>query len=67
MCRLRRCGCPNAYVLADMQTTNGADTANVRWRNKDIHGVEMHIAEEQSKDMELRHVNENVGYIIIAD
>jgi hypothetical protein len=49
-----------------MQTTNGGDTANVRYRNKDRYGVEINIAEEQSKDIEVRHVKENVGYFIIS-
>ena len=53
--------------LADMQTTNGTDTANVRYRYKDHNGVEINIAEEQSKDSEIRHVKENVGYIIISE
>ncbi len=55
------------YFLADMQTVNEMDTSNVRYRNKDRYGVEVHISEEQSKDAELRPSNENLGYIIIAE
>ena len=55
------------HFLADMQTMNDGDTANVRWQDKDHYGIEIHISEEQSKDAELKHKNENVGYIIIAD
>jgi hypothetical protein len=54
------------YFLADMQTTNELDTSNVRYRNKDHYGVEVHISGEQSNDAELLHTNENIGYIIIA-
>jgi hypothetical protein len=55
------------YFLADMQTTNDSDTANVRWRNKNHYGLEIHISEEKSRDAELNHNNENLGYIIILD
>ncbi|MDY6837582.1 MAG: H-type lectin domain-containing protein [Thermodesulfobacteriota bacterium] len=56
----------NAPVfVADMQTQNGGDTANIRWDNKDAHGVDVKIAEEQSKDSETAHVMEVVGYVIV--
>jgi hypothetical protein len=55
------------HFLADMQTANDPDTLNVRYRNKDRYGVEVHISKEQSKDAELMHANENIGYIIIAE
>jgi hypothetical protein len=54
------------YFLADMQTTNDLVTSNVRYRNKDHYGVEIHISKEQSQDTELMQANENIGYIIIA-
>ena len=54
------------YFLADMQTTNGGDTANVRYRNKDRFGIEIHIAEEQSQDTEVWHVKEDIGYFIFS-
>ena len=52
--------------FADMQTTDGGDTANVRWDRKRINGVDVKIAEEQSKDSETRHTTEVVGYIAIS-
>jgi hypothetical protein len=55
------------YFLADMQTTNDSETANVRWRARDIYGVEMNISEERSRDAELNHSNEDIGYVIISD
>jgi PKD repeat protein len=51
--------------LADLQTQNGGDTANLRWRNMDLHGVDVHVAEEQSKDSEIKHVSESVGYLLL--
>ena len=52
--------------LADMQTTNGINTANVRWQNKDADGVQVQIDEEQSKDMETGHISEIVGYMVFS-
>ena len=52
--------------IADMQTTEGGDTANLRWQNKDFSGVDVRIAEEQSNDGETRHLTEVVGYIVIS-
>ncbi|RJP92374.1 MAG: hypothetical protein C4518_06890 [Desulfobacteraceae bacterium] len=51
--------------VADMQTRNGIDTANVRWQNKDLQGVEVRIAEEVSRDAETFHGAEAVGYLAI--
>jgi hypothetical protein len=51
--------------LADMQTTDGGNTANLRWANKDAFGVDIRIAEEQSKDTETWHTTEVVGYVVI--
>ena len=49
--------------IADMQTQNGSDPSNVRWQAKTAEGVEVLIHEERSKDWELRHTTEAVGYI----
>ena len=49
-----------------MQTTDGGNTANLRWQNKDFSGVDVRIAEEQSEDGETRHAAEVVGYIAIS-
>ena len=55
------------YVfLADMQTTNGKDTANLRWQNKDFYGIDIKITEEQSRNSEIRHTTEVVGYMVFA-
>lgn len=50
--------------LADMQTTVGTDTANVRWQNNDAFGVDVQIDEEQSRDTETNHPKEVVGYMV---
>ena len=48
--------------LADMQTTNGGDPANLRWLNRNDVAVEVWVSEEQSKDAETVHTAESVGY-----
>jgi hypothetical protein len=48
--------------LADMQTTNGGDPANLRWLNRNDVAVEVWVSEEQSKDAETVHAAESVGY-----
>ena len=53
-------------VLADMQTADGGDTANLRWRNKDFWQVEFMVSEEQSRDEEMNHTTEAVGYLAVA-
>ena len=50
--------------LADMQTTDGGDTANLRWQNKDLYGIDIKITEEQSRDSEIYHTTEVVGYMV---
>jgi hypothetical protein len=50
--------------LADMQTFNGDNTANLRFRNKTASGVDIKIEEEQSLDDEVEHVGEEVGYMV---
>ncbi|MDL1964173.1 MAG: fibronectin type III domain-containing protein [Deltaproteobacteria bacterium] len=52
--------------LADMQTTDGKDTANLRWQNKDFYGIDIKITEEQSRDSEMKHTTEVVGYMVFA-
>jgi PKD repeat protein len=51
--------------VADMQTTAGRDTANLRWNNRTEASVDVWVAEEQSKGDEMRHVAESVGYIVL--
>ncbi len=50
--------------FADMQTTGGSDPANVRGQNNDAFGVDVQIDEEQSRDKEINHTTEVVGYMV---
>ena len=52
--------------LADMQTADGSDTANLRWDYKDLYRVDVWVAEEQSKDSEMKHTSEAVGYMLFS-
>ena len=53
-------------LLAVMQTTDGLDTANLRWDSKDFYGVDVRIDEEQSADSETGHSTEVVGYMVFC-
>ena len=53
-------------LLADLQTANGRDTANLRWRNKGPASADLWVDEEQSKDAETKHVAERVGFIALS-
>jgi len=52
--------------LSDMQTANGMDTANVRWRNNTGNSVQVQIDEEQSRNRETKHLWESVGYMVFS-
>lgn len=56
----------DAVFLADMQTTNGSDPANLRWR-RNRNRIEIQVDEEQSKDPETTHAREVVGFIVFND
>jgi hypothetical protein len=50
--------------LAGMQTTDGGDTAAVRWQNRVAEGIEVKLEEEQSRDTETNHTSEVIGYMV---
>lgn len=52
-------------LLADMQTTNGTDTSALRLRENTPGSFVVKVEEEQSKDSEVSHVAETVGYLAI--
>lgn len=54
------------FFIAGMQSCNGADPAAVRARNLSKTAIAVEIQEEQSKDKEVTHVKENVGYFVIG-
>ncbi|UCG05098.1 MAG: hypothetical protein JSV83_14365, partial [Desulfobacterales bacterium] len=56
----------NPFFLSEMQTTDGKDTANIRWKKKSAESIKVQIDEEQSKDAETRHTTEVVGYMVFS-
>jgi hypothetical protein len=52
--------------LADMQSTDGSDTASLRYDIRDTLTADLMIEEETSKDMEVNHITETVGYILVV-
>jgi len=50
------------YFLADIQTTNGEDTCNLRYKDKTTSSIPIKLDEEQSWDSEKSHADETVGY-----
>jgi hypothetical protein len=57
----------NPRFLAAMQTAKGGDTAAMRYQKLSANSVETMVQEEQSRDDEIRHVGETVGWIVIGD
>jgi hypothetical protein len=51
--------------LADMQTLDGGDAANVRLPYKDPFAMEVLVAEESSRDGETGHTTEVIGYLVV--
>ena len=47
-----------------MQTTDGGDTATVRCQNKQADGIDIKVEEEQSRDTEMNHTTEVIGYMV---
>ncbi|MBD0405127.1 LamG-like jellyroll fold domain-containing protein [Flammeovirga sp. EKP202] len=54
-------------LLANMQTRNGSNTSGLRFRNISDNSVEFMVEEEQSKDEEIDHPFEEVGWIRIEN
>ncbi|MFB6071292.1 MAG: hypothetical protein ABEJ76_09735 [Halanaeroarchaeum sp.] len=50
--------------LADAQTANGSDTANVRYGNLSGNSVDLFVEEEKTNDWETDHATEVVGYVV---
>ncbi|WP_435360171.1 S8 family serine peptidase [Haloarchaeobius sp. DFWS5] len=50
--------------LAAQQTTDGGDTAGLRYRNFGGSGVDVKVEEGKSADSEVRHTTEVVGYAV---
>ena len=56
----------NPVFLSEMQTTDGENTANIRWEKNSTEFIKVQIDEEQSKDAETKHTTEVVGYIVFS-
>ncbi|WP_144240087.1 DsbA family protein [Haladaptatus cibarius] len=50
--------------VADIQTYNGWDSSQIRYRNLTSSSVEVKVEEEQSEDAEVVHRAESVGYLV---
>jgi RHS repeat-associated protein len=50
--------------FANMQTLNGGDTASVRMTGTPEEVINFYIEEEKSEDNEMRHLHEEVAYLI---
>ncbi len=53
----------DTIFFAAMQTTDGGDTANVRYRNLSATDVQIQVDEEQSANSEVSHTTEVVGWL----
>ncbi len=51
--------------IADLQTFNGADPANLRYRGLTPAAVEVQVDEEQSRDAETVHTEETLGFLAL--
>ena len=53
----------DGVVLADSQTTNGTDTAQLRILNQTNTSLSLFVEEERSQDSEVGHANETIGWV----
>ncbi len=54
------------FLFAAMQTQDGGDVAALRYRDLSRSGVHIKVEEEQSKDDEVTHTTEEVGYFLFS-
>lgn len=54
-----------AAFFAAMQTTDGGDTSGVRYKNLNDNTVDVFIEEETSRDDEVAHTTEVIGFIVL--
>ncbi len=52
--------------FSDMQTLDGRDTSSIGYQNPTTTSIQVNIKEEQSKDDELGHTSEIIGYLAIG-
>ncbi|GAU08921.1 fibronectin type III domain-containing protein [Desulfoplanes formicivorans] len=49
--------------VAEMQTCSGSNPSTLRYTDKTINRIDIQVVEEQSKDSEMDHYNECIGYL----
>jgi len=54
------------FLFTEQQTMNGVDTAALRIQNLSTDNVQLFLQEDQSKDIEVNHVAETIGYLGIT-
>ena len=54
------------FFIGGMQTTDGGNTASIRQRNLTPSANQIQVDEETSKDTEVAHTTEVIGYFIIS-
>ncbi|PIE60382.1 MAG: hypothetical protein CSA31_02340, partial [Desulfobulbus propionicus] len=54
------------FTFADIQTTDGGDTSSVRMQGSSKTGFQIKVEEEQSKDDEVGHTKEVIGYLALT-
>jgi hypothetical protein len=57
-------GYGDPVLLAGLQTRDGGDTAGLRYRNLQTTSAEVFVEEEKSRDTEVNHTTEIVGYLV---
>jgi hypothetical protein len=53
-------------LVAEMQTCSGSNPSSLRYTDKTINRVDIQVVEEQSKDSEMDHYNECIGYMAFS-
>jgi hypothetical protein len=53
------------FFFASMQTTNGPNTAGLRYRGLSTESAMVYVEEETSSDTEVDHIYEEVGYMVL--
>jgi len=54
-------------LIAGMQSAYGGDTSTTRIRNMNATSFDVHVDEEQSRESEVAHTTEVIGWILISD
>ncbi|MCF6355679.1 MAG: choice-of-anchor D domain-containing protein [Candidatus Polarisedimenticolaceae bacterium] len=59
---------PSLLFVADLQTAEGSDAVNLRWREKDKESIEVLIDQERSQPGESASASvEEIGYLVLSE